>query len=211
MTSPETPSSLQFDRAEPATPSSGPACVACSRPLTDTYHTLNDRVLCEPCRRRLESEWTSASGAARVLPAFLWGLGGAILGAALYYGVLALTGYEIGLIALVVGWLVGRGVRQGSGGRGGALYQAMAIVLTYASIVSTYVPMLAQDPEAAATSPLVLFLMAATIPFLTPFVATGQGLIGLLILAFALYEAWRQNRRPLMAFAGPFQVKATAS
>ena len=82
----------------------------------------------------------------------------------------------------------------------------MAIVLTYASIVSTYVPMLAQDPEAAATSPLVLFLMAATIPFLTPFVATGQGLIGLLILAFALYEAWRQNRRPLMAFAGPFQV-----
>ena len=40
------------------------------------------------------------------------------------------------LIAIVVGLFVGRAVRWGSGGRGGRLYQGLAVVLTYLAIVS---------------------------------------------------------------------------
>src|SRR6187549_2956408 len=141
MTSQETPKdTLQFDSAEPTSATAAPVCVACNRALVDTYHTINDKLLCEACRRRIEGDWAAGDATSRVGKAFVLGLGGAAAGAALYYAVLALTGYEIGLIAIVVGFLAGKGVRMGSGGRGGAGYQAMAVALTYLAIVSTYVP-----------------------------------------------------------------------
>jgi hypothetical protein len=54
----------------------------------------------------------------------------------------ALTGYEFGLIAIVVGFLVGAAVEKGSNGRGGWQYQTLAMFLTYTSIVSSYVPLI---------------------------------------------------------------------
>src|SRR5207248_894584 len=50
------------------------------------------------------------------------------------------TGYELGLIAIVVGLLVGGAVRKASHGRGGAVYQTIAIFMTYAAIVFNYTP-----------------------------------------------------------------------
>jgi hypothetical protein len=64
-----------------------------------------------------------------LLRAALFGIGAGILGAAIYYGVLALTGYNIGLVAIGVGILVGRAVRKGSGGFGGRGYQSWRRVL----------------------------------------------------------------------------------
>ncbi|MGH9308137.1 MAG: hypothetical protein ACRD1U_02100, partial [Vicinamibacterales bacterium] len=77
------------------------------------------------------------------------------LGTVLYYGVLALTGYEFGLIAIVVGYAVGLAVRWGSRGRGGWAYQGLAMALTYLSIVSAYVPSIVEairSQNAAQTS-----------------------------------------------------------
>ena len=67
MTSQEAPKdSLQFDQAEPATTTSaGTACAACSKAIADTYHTINDQVLCELCRRRIEADWTGGSASSR--------------------------------------------------------------------------------------------------------------------------------------------------
>ena len=50
------------------------------------------------------------------------------------------TGYDLGLIAIVVGLLVGGAVKFGSAGRGGWFYQTMAMVLTYATISASIVP-----------------------------------------------------------------------
>ena len=71
--------------------------------------------------------------------AALFGLGAAALGSVIFYGVTALTGYEIGLIGVLVGYLVGKAVRKGSGSIGGVQYQVLAVGLTYLSITSTYV------------------------------------------------------------------------
>jgi len=48
--------------------------------------------------------------------------------------VAALTGYEFGLVAIVVGlwWWCGA---QGSNGRGGRRYQLLAVFLTYTAVV----------------------------------------------------------------------------
>ena len=72
------------------------------------------------------------------------------MGSALYYAVSALTGYEVGLIAIVVGFAVGSAVRWGSNGRGGKRYQALAMMLTYLAIVTTYIPPIIQGFREAA-------------------------------------------------------------
>lgn len=83
------------------------------------------------------------------------GLVAALIGAALYFGVAAITGYEIGLVAIVLGLIVGGAVRLGSGGRGGWFYQLMAIGLTYLSIGAADFSMIlkeyATNPEWRAT------------------------------------------------------------
>ena len=136
---------VQFDRAEyeggPAAPT---ACAACGQALWDTYYDVSGRVCCERCRRDMELAGTQGSGPGRFLRAALYGTLAAALGAGIWYAVRAVSGYEVGLIAVLVGFMVGAAVRKGSGGRGGWRYQALAVFLTYASIVSTYVPVIAQ-------------------------------------------------------------------
>src|SRR6266566_11816 len=72
-------------------------------------------------------------------------LGGAVVGAAVYFGIAALTGYEFGLVAIVVGLLVGGAVRKGSNGRGGRRYQLLAVFLTYTAVVVTDSSLIARE------------------------------------------------------------------
>jgi hypothetical protein len=126
---------LQFDQAEPTTPtSSGPTCAGCKRPITDVYYEINGKVICTSCRQHIEASFRGGSGLARLVKASLLGLGAAILGAALYFIVCRVTGLNIGLVAIVVGFMVGASVRKGTGNRGGFLYQIMALLLTYFAI-----------------------------------------------------------------------------
>lgn len=274
MTTPPTedqqPESLQFDAAEPAgtVAAAGMTCSLCQRAITTSYHMVNTAIVCSSCRARVERELRGGSGTGRFSKAALYGLGGAAAGAVIYYAVLAITNMEIGLIAILVGWLVGRGVQKGSGGRGGAAYQALAVGLTYFAIVSTYVPFIIRavrdnqgpkqtasaaaddaddsaavqvavdssgaavaavadsagtltatgapaDSSAALKTPArslgtfllgvgALLLLAAVAPFL----AGISNIIGLLIISFALYQAWKMNKRVPIDITGPFQVGA---
>ena len=133
---------MQFDRAEFAGSGSSPSleCAACRQPVFGSYYTANGRLLCERCKTDLELQLDQGSRLGRFLRATAYGGVAAALGAAVWYAVRAVTGYEIGLIAIVVGLAVGTAVRKGSNNRGGWRYQALAMFLTYGSIVSTYVP-----------------------------------------------------------------------
>jgi hypothetical protein len=66
-----------------------------------------------------------------------------------WYLIGKLTGYELSLVAILIGWMVGKAVRWGSGHRGGWRYQVIAMLLTYLSIVSTYVPQLIESFDEA--------------------------------------------------------------
>jgi len=134
---------LQFDRAESGDQGSTPAsCTSCKNPLQGSYYEANGAIVCEACRAALQKEWNRGSSAGRFGRALLFGIVAAAVGAGLYYAILALTGYELGLVAIVVGLLVGVAVKKGSNGRGGWRYQALAMFLTYTSIVSSYVPLI---------------------------------------------------------------------
>ena len=140
------PDELQFDEAKVTGESAGPlACHACQRHLYDVYYEVDARPTCEMCRFEIENERSLGSGAGRFARALFGGGLAGLVGAGLYYAVLALTGYEVGLVAIAVGFLVGFGVRWGSRGRGGRPYQVMAVAITYVAIVSTYVPFLFEE------------------------------------------------------------------
>jgi hypothetical protein len=146
---PEGNDPLQFDVAE-RTASAGASddpraptelvCTRCSAPIMSAYYQVNGDVACVRCRGALDSDESGSRGA-RVLKAGGLGLLAAIGGSVVYYAIAAITGYELALVAIAVGYGVGRAVRRGSGNRGGRAYQVLAVVLTYFAIVSTYIPL----------------------------------------------------------------------
>lgn len=135
---------LQFDAVQSVegnTPEAqAPVCVQCEKPIAERYFEVHGHVVCGPCKDAL-SEKLGIGRVSRLGRAALYGTGAAIVGAVLYYAVSEATGLEIGIIAIVVGWLVGRAVHTGGGGGGGWKYQALAVGLTYFAIASTYVPL----------------------------------------------------------------------
>jgi hypothetical protein len=136
----ESKGELQFDRADfaKAAPPGGP-CSSCGQGIWSVYYAVNGRVLCEACKAALDLG-VQGSGIGRFLRAALYGAGAGAVGSGIWYAVRAATGYEVGIIAVAVGVMVGAAVRKGSNGRGGWRYQTLAMFLTYASIVSAYVP-----------------------------------------------------------------------
>ncbi|HJS75296.1 MAG TPA: hypothetical protein VJ921_13485 [Vicinamibacteria bacterium] len=222
MATPE-PAGLSFDKAKFDESPSSMSCAYCGKDLYGTYYEVNSRSACEECRFSLERARDEGSPIGRGVRAVLGGAAGGVVGAGIYYAVLALTGYEIGLVAIVVGLLVGFGVRWGSGGIGGRRYQVLAAAITYMAIVSTYVPFFVEEarkqseaaetagtaePPIELTAATVALALLAVIAFVlaSPFLAGIQNVIGILIIGFALYEAWRVNAYAPFQVEGPFQI-----
>lgn len=150
---------LQFDRAQFDGDASQAGCRVCHAPLYGSYFEVNGQTVCEACCYKLREAEPTGTRGGRALRAIAGGVGAGLAGAILYWLILAVTGYEFSLIALIVGYGVGKAVRWGSGGRGGRAYQALAIVLTYLAIVSAYVPLMVtaitkQNAAQAQTAPL---------------------------------------------------------
>lgn len=149
---------LQFDQADfgKETKPTAQACSACGGPLVGQYFLANNQVVCEKCADNLNSMLTSGSPLGRFGLATVLGLVAGALGAGLYFGIAKLTGYEFGLVAIIVGFAVGAAVRWGSGGRGGKPYQFLAVFITYAAIVCTYVPAIVEGFNAGHAQATVL-------------------------------------------------------
>lgn len=238
---------IQFDQAEFKGDPVALACSSCGQGISAAYYQVGEAITCEACRWRIESEGAGGSAAGRFVKAALLGGIAAAIGAGVYYAIRALTGYEFGLIAVVVGLFVGGAVRMGSAHRGGVPYQILAMFLTYASIVSTYVPDIvkalrdqpvaaegasgapageapeataapaaaASDAEPATGTPAplgALFLVLAVgavmaIAFAAPFLMGFENIIGIVIIAIGLFEAWKMNRKPDRTVTGPFRIE----
>jgi hypothetical protein len=205
---------LQFDTAEPSAASTSRSCTACRRPIEGEYHMANMHVVCTPCRGALEAE-PQGSRTGRFGRALLFGAGAAVAGSLLYFVVSAVTGYVIGLISILVGWMVGRGVSAGSDRRGGWVYQTMAIGLTYLAICTSYIPEIVatwrQSGEAVELTGAVMYVAAFVLSLALPVMSIFVAPIGALILAFGLFQAWRENKRPEITITGPYAVAPTVA
>ena len=251
-------------------------CEDCVTLLGDSYYTVDGRVTCFTCSDKAAADTPQQD--LRGLPkAVVYGLGAAFLGTVIYLMVLKFTGYEIGLLSIAVGWLVGKAVMKGSRGRGGRAYQVLAVLLTYHSIVFSYLvvgiwewvekgdgagetvaegpavagsdanraevgpgesgqtiasiaagegetatrltetPVVVEDraalhsDEEAEVPPLLGLAGLYVAMLFSPFYDGFSNIIGMAIIAFGLWEAYRRTQLHLPEGAGPFQFGSGAS
>lgn len=223
---------LQFDKAEfqaPAGapeqgPAAGPTCAFCGRPLA-RYWAIGDQLACGGCHEQVIEQVTGGSPALRFARATVFGMIAATLGALLYFAIVWISGLELGLVAIVVGLMVGWAVAKGADHRGGLVYQLLAVALTYTAIVTAYVPMIAKGIELgsqqtsssepvqfdeaslkAITPSAGAWILAVPFAFAAPFLAGAQNFMGWIIIAIGLYEAWRRNVKLAIPISGPHDV-----
>jgi hypothetical protein len=56
---------------------------------------------------------------------------------------------------------------------------------------------------------VILVVLVFAVSLAAPFLAGLQNVIGLLIIGFALWEAWKINKRAKVSFAGPYSLAGT--
>ena len=154
-------SGLQFDRAVASSDADGDqvTCGRCNASIVTQYYSADGQILCAKCKQSVEFEQRRLAARAKspagfVLAALL-GLGAAIVGAIIYWGVARVTNLEIALVAILIGFMVGAAVRKGASGAGGRRFQLLAAGLTYLSVGLAYAAIAAgaaQDPSLAATA-----------------------------------------------------------
>jgi len=129
----------QFGVAEyPSAPGTD-ICKSCNKPVAESYYRINGSLACQGCKEQLEAQLPKDSHSAFVR-GLAFGVGGAILGLILYSAFGIITGLEIGYISLAVGYVVGKAMRMGSRGIGGRRYQIAAVILTYAAVSMSAIP-----------------------------------------------------------------------
>jgi hypothetical protein len=138
MGEPKEGSELQFDKAELPAEAASRVCPICQRPIGLEYFEVVGNVVCPTCADELQH----GKGGAPFLRGVLFGAGAAVVSAIVWYVIVKVTGYELGIIAIAVGFFVGMAVRRGARVAGGWRYQALAMALTYMAITGSRVPII---------------------------------------------------------------------
>jgi hypothetical protein len=151
---------LTFDRVEPtlnvphdtATETAGIPCASCGAVMLDEYYSVGDKPLCASCRTTFEKTRATSRTSKAFGKALAFGLGAALAGAVVYYAVIALLDLEIGIVAILIGWMVGRAILKALPGGGLRRYQVLGAVLTYFAVGLAYLPLVfnSKNQESAA-------------------------------------------------------------
>jgi hypothetical protein len=202
---------LQFDRVETTVPagtqtqttSPGVVCVVCGKSVGGEYYTANGKPVCANCRNVVMTAAATPRSIGPLLLAGLFGLGAAIAGAAIYYAVIAIANLEIGIVAILIGYMVGWAVRKGAGGRGGRRFQILAVILTYWAVGLAYSPLAFKQLSGSigALVPLIFALPVVSTVGSLPF-----GLISALIIFIGLRQAWVMTAPHVVDISGPFKI-----
>ena len=129
----------RFDVVDAITPVGTAPCGDCGARIVDTYFETDSGVMCAGCHTRVST--TATTGNERHFGrAVVFGVVAALAGAGAYFALMAVTGRELTVLLLLLGFGVGKAVRVGTLGRGGRRYQWLAVALTYFAIAATYMP-----------------------------------------------------------------------
>jgi len=126
--------------AEPsATESSSTAihCALCQEPIGEgPLRYVNQQQVCFRCGEQVIAELAAERGRAAHYPgALAVGLGGALLGAAVWAAIAVVTDLEVGYVAVLVGFLAGLGVKFGAKKKKGVGLQGLAVALSVVGLL----------------------------------------------------------------------------
>ena len=236
---------LQFETVVPAgagtlPPTSAVVCGSCQQHLTSEYYDVNGISVCDSCRNSFAQQLASSLSGVALLRVAMYGFGAAIAGAVVYYAVVAITDYEIGLVAIAIGYMVGYAIKRGAAGRGARSLQVLAVVLTYWSVGLAYTSLAfnaasdaaatntvsgsssagkeaaatQQDGSESSTNVIAAIGSLAALPFVLPalmvFGSLPGSAISALIIGFGMHQAWQMTGAPQFVVSGPFQIAVPA-
>jgi hypothetical protein len=195
-------SALSFEQAEFENPAPiALACGYCGKALTGRYWEISKRPACESCRSVVQRELAASTSQSLFLRAMGYGLGAAIAGSVVWELIEKLFHAQVGIVAIGIGYVVGRAVRKGAGGFGGRRYQVLAVLLTYSSIALAPLPEVLSASPPGASLPFIIGLS-----FISPFLGGTDNVIGWFIIAIGLYQAWKLTRALPIQVLGPFSL-----
>jgi len=174
-------------------------CSECGTTLHDgmEHQKTDGAVFCRPCFERLTAELHQAVAAQSADINYAMGLAGGvlggILGALVWWGFTVVTNITFGLVAVVIGIAVGKGVTLLSGNKRHLNLQIMSVGLSVLSFV--YATFLVnrtffQQAFEAEGTPIEISLLPSTEMFVEV-VKAGFSPIDLLFLGIVVWEAWK--------------------
>lgn len=221
---------LQFQRAEPVSESVALAsCKVCKQGIAGEYFHAAGHMVCRACAERLRQSQQTPP-AVSLAKAGLFGLGAMIAGSLIYTAVMLFLHIQIGIVAIVVGIMVGKAIRMATRGVGGRPQQIMAVLFTYFAISTSYLTVgiveyaqnhkpkqvqTSTDQTAPAKTPsvvvgiVVLLALSAAAPVLA--LGSISGWISAFILFIGLRSAWRLTARANIPITGPYQTAPAAA
>ena len=204
---------LQFRRAQPVSGVEAPAersCAACKQLIAGEYYQVQNHVICPQCAEKIRA----GQQAQRPVP---W-----------------LRFVIYGIVALAVGWMVGKAIRAGAYGTGGRAQQMVAVALTYFAISTSFLPAAyfvhlkhaeaARSTTKSEQAPAVvqdrvtttresispekmitgLLVFMVISPFLELKSSPAGGLISLFIIFIGLQRAWALTAKHEIMVSGPY-------
>jgi hypothetical protein len=203
----------QFSSADYGKPPSI-RCRLCSNGIATEYFKVNGQKICPTCAEQARSGQSTASHGS-LMGGIIFGIGGAIVGMILYSVVTMATGWTIGYLAIGVGWIVGKAVMTGAKNVGSFRIQVVAVLLTYAAITLSALPVVLYSAynHPGSTGDWSTLLERVILPGLaSPFLHfetnSINAALGLVILLIGMRIAWRLTQTKALAVAGPFSVTA---
>jgi hypothetical protein len=181
-------------------------CGAALRP--QTAFTVGGHVTCQACLDQLEAEIAEGEVDGARLPAALLGsLLGALVGAAVWAGIVIATDYEIGYVAVLVGFLAGKGAALATRGGHGPLAQKVAVVGALFGLVAAKFAIFAHVVKQFVFEEhgeLIGYFDEQILANFPDFlVGEMTGLFDLLWIFLAVTTAWRGPASPTLHVARP--------
>lgn len=150
-------------------------------------------IVCSNCATTIEETLRAETQDANLVGAVFWGLGAAVVSCLLWYAIVIMTNYEVGIVAVAVGWLIAQAIVMGAGHKRGVALQVLAVLITvlamafseYLIVRHFFVEALAKEVEADV--PYILPL-GVTLGLIRAGIAANP--LTLLFWGIAVWEAY---------------------
>ena len=179
--------------------SQGVQCAQCQQQVpAGQYYSYKGRkgadvFLCSTCRDKMEQVLQAETKNPNLVGALVLGVLAGLVASGIWYAIVALTGYEIGYVAIGIGYLIGHAVHIGSGRKRMASLQLLSGgIALFSLLVAKYFTFLYFVRKALLEQKTQgydghFFFISPLYPI---FLQNLVSPIGLLIWAFALYIAF---------------------
>ncbi len=174
-------------------------CAECETVLVEgqDQEVTDDAVFCRPCYNNLTAQVQTVVAAQgqdiNYMNAIVGGLGGAALGIVVWWGFTVLTNIAFGLVAVVIGFAVGKGIVLLTGGKRHLNLQILSGVLSviayfYASylVTRTFV-----NKALAADGQDVILTMLPDPALFVEVISMNFEIFDIVFLAIVLIQAWK--------------------